>query len=340
MRDLLWMEIDLNKIRSNLIDIQKCTNKKIIPVIKSNGYNLGDLQVMELVHELNLDYGAVVDAFEALKLLEVNPNYKILILNSLEASQYEIINNYPALAITINSLDDVQRLAEYQLKRILKVHIQVDTGMNRLGFTSRDDFDLCIQRLKNIKNVNIEGLQTHFSSLKNSSRQLKKFKEFVNVYDFKMIHLAASSTYLSIDYGNYVRVGLDIYGATKDRQSITIKCYPITINNVKKGESIGYDEDYIADEDIKVAILPIGYANGFRRSLKSYGVVANNKLYKSIGIVCMNHLFVKVDDDINLSTEFIITSPDYPIEIMAKYLNTIPHEILCMFNINKKLYIR
>lgn len=338
MSQLLSMEIDLNIIKENINAIQKLSNKKLIPVIKSNAYNLGDYKLMELVSEMKLTYGAVVDMDEALRLLNYNPNYSILILNSLLQQEYGYLNKYPNLAISINKIEDAISLSRIELFHTINVHLQIDTGMNRLGFTSILDFRKALAILLTIKNVNVEGLYTHFSSLNNSDKQLVKFEEYSSLYPFKIVHLAASSTYEHIDFGNYIRVGLNVYGVNKFTQSIKVSCYPLEINNIKKGESVGYEETYVALTDMRVAVLPIGYANGFRRSLSGYKLLLNGKFYKTIGLVCMNHLFVEVDDSVNMNSEFIITSIDHPVEDMAKYLNTTPHEILCMLNIDNKIY--
>jgi alanine racemase len=339
MRELLWMEIDLKKIKENILNIQKETNKKLIPVIKSNAYNLGDLELAKLVKELDLDYAAVVDLREAIDLLSYDDSFKILILNSLNQDEYEYLNNYPNLAISLNNLNDITNFNNAKLNRKVNVHLQIDTGMNRLGFTDLEDFKCTLELLKQLDNVVIEGIYTHFSSLNNSKIQLEKFKNFHALYPFKMVHLAASSTYKEIDFGNYVRVGLDVYGSSKNNQAIKVVCYPIAINHIKKGDSIGYNEAYLATNDMKIAVLPIGYANGFRRSLGGYKVMVDGKLYNSVGNVCMNHLFIEINDSIDMNSQFIITSPSYPIEEMAKYLNTISHEILCMLNIKNKKYI-
>lgn len=338
MRDLLWMEIDLNQIIENINVIQKATRKKVMPVIKSEAYNLGDSAINHLTNNLDLDYVAVVDFQEARKIFKLKK--EVLVLNSLDYSEYQYINDSPYLVISINKLPDASHLEKLNLSRKLKVHLQVDTGMNRLGFKDLNEFKEAINRLKKIDNLEIEGIYTHFSSLKNATNQLEKFKEFDKVYNFKIVHLCATSTYNYIDYGNYVRVGLDVYGTNKVNQAIKVACFPIEIRSIKAGDTVGYDEEFIAKQDMKIAVLSIGYANGFRRSLQGYTVMANNKLYKTIGKVCMNHLFVEIDESITYDTEFIITSKLHPIDEMAKYLKTTQHEILCMFNINARKYLK
>jgi len=338
MRDLLWMEIDLKQIVNNIKDIEKNAKKKVIPVVKSEAYNLGEYVINYLVNNLNLDYLAVVDFKEATRLS--NLNQEILILNSLEKEEYAFLNQYPNLVISINRMLDVENLNLTKLNRTVKVHIQVDTGMNRFGFKELSEVNVAINKLKTNPNVQLEGLYTHFTSKKNAKKQLNRFIKYTSLYNFKMIHLAASSTYKFIDYGNYVRVGLDVYGINSKMQSLKISCFPIEIRKIAKGETVGYDETYKAKKNLKIALLPIGYANGFRRSLKGYKIMAKNKLYKTIGNICMNHVFVEIDDDVDLNTEFIITSKEHPIEKMAKFLKTTPHEILCMFNIKERKYLK
>lgn len=338
MRDLLWVEIDLKQIVENAKYIERYAGKKLIPVVKSNAYNLGLEVVKYLTSNLKLDYLAVVDFTEAIKIIDFHEN--ILILNSLNYHEYQYLNQYPNIVISINKLSDIIYLNNIELKRKVKVHLQVDTGMNRLGFKDIDEYKKAIQLLKENQNVLIEGIYTHFSSKENALNQLEKFKKFESIEKFSITHLAATSTYKLIDYGNYVRVGLDLYGITNEMQSVKVCCYPLEIRKVYKGETVGYSELFVSNKDTKIAILPIGYANGLTRKLKGYTIYANDKLYKIVGNICMNHVFIEVDDSVNLDTKFIITSKDHPIVNMAKHLDTTPHEILCMFNIQNRIYLK
>lgn len=340
---MLYMEIDLKKIANNILHINKVTNKFIIPVIKANAYNLGSLEVYNYLKRLDLDYVAVVDMDEALSLLENDKEGKILILNSLKNNELKLVNKYPNIAISINSLNDAISLNNVTLLSMVKVHIQVNTGMNRLGINDEEEYIKTLNLLKNNDKIFIEGLYTHFTGQSNYQNEVEIFNRYIKYYDYKMIHLEASSTYQESNNGNYVRVGLDIYGGSSSEgisQCIKVISKPVAINKIKKGDTIGYEKDYQATSDMVVAILPIGYSNGFLRSLRGYPVMANNKLYNSVGRVCMNHLFVEVDEEVTMDTEFIITSNEYRISKMAKYINTIEHEILCMFNINDKRYIK
>ncbi len=340
MADLLKLEIDLKQIKKNILNIEKQTKKKVIPVIKSNAYNMGDYELMELVHEMGIQYAAVVDMTEALNLLKHNNEYRILILNSLLADEYHCLNVFPNIAITISTLEDVKRLLALKLNRKVAVQVQVDTGMNRLGFMNLEDYKEALRLLSQNDNIYIEGLYTHFTSFNNYPNQVVKFMPYYDEREFPMVHLTATDTYSSLDFGTHVRIGMDIYGSREDNQSTKVTVYPVAINYVKKGETIGYNEKHLAEKDMKVAVLAIGYSNGFRRSLTGYQVMAKKKLYSVVGVVCMNHTFVEIDDDVDLNTEFTIISKDLPIDRMAKILDTSPHEILCLLNIKNRIYLR
>ncbi|MGD9886388.1 MAG: alanine racemase [Bacilli bacterium] len=342
MRDLLYQEIDLKVIGENWDAIKQKSQKDIIAVVKSRCYGLGDQRIPKFLETIGCKILAVVDEQEALRLLESNIKTNVLVLNSVSEEFYQMANLYSNLIFSVNCLSDSLCLSNYSFNRKVKLHVQIDTGMNRLGFTNLSDYSMALTELLKNPNLQLEGLYTHFASPEYREQQETRFRPFLKTYPYSIIHCAASSTYEYSKIGNFVRVGLDLYGDGRKphiKQSVRVGCFPLAINFVKKGESIGYDQAYKVTEDMYVAVLPIGYYNGFRRSLRGMTVLANQKRYQTIGIVCMNHLFVKVDEQVNIDTEFIITSLDLPMYELAQYLQTTPHEIWCMLNIDNKIYI-
>jgi alanine racemase len=341
MDDLLYMEIDLRKFATNIREIIKSSERELIPVIKSNAYGIGDLEIARTIDNLGLKLVAVVDCREAIRLAKENFSFEILILNSIQESEFQYLNLYPSLIISVNSYDDAVRIGKYHLNRDLKVHIQIDTGMNRSGFKNLQEYLDTLQLLKSKKLV-LEGIYTHFTDSDYYQKQIEVFLPYLEHHSYKIIHTCASYTYPLSDFGTHIRVGVALYGFEKDdlKQIIKIACKPLIINKVKKGETVGYDRIFVAEEDQLIAVLPIGYYNGFRRSLSGFPLLANNNRYVSVGKVCMNHLFVQVDESITTDTEFIITSEELPVDLMAEYLGTVPHEILCMFRINNIRYLK
>lgn len=337
---MLYIEIDLNKLITNIIKIKSITGKKIIPIIKSNAYGLGDIEIAKQLQKKGIDLMAVVDTREAMHLNAGNIDAEILILNSINPNQYNILNTTDNLIVSINSLYDAIAINNFALNRTVKIHIQIDTGMNRLGFSDLTEYMNAYRILAENPRLKIEGIYTHFTDDNNFRIQEKRFLRYLNNFHYKYVHCAASSTYQHTQIGNYLRIGNDIYGGSNvTEQIIKIITKPLAIRKVKKGETVGYDQAYRATSEQNIAVLPIGYYNGFRRSLAGYPVLINGKMYPTVGKVCMNHLFVKVDDDVNQDSLIVITSIQHPISKMAQYLNTVTHEILCMFNISDKRYI-
>jgi alanine racemase len=166
--------------------------------------------------------------------------------------------------------------------------------------------------------------------------------KFTGIYPFEMVHLAASCAYRNTKVGNYVRVGLDCYGDGSEggtTQIVTVRARPVSVHTVKKGSTVGYNETYVAEKDIRVALLPIGYQNGYRRSMKNFYVLCNGKKYSTIGNICMNHVYVLVDETVDYTSEFIITSPQLPIIELAEKMQTNTHEVLCSFEISDRRYL-
>lgn len=337
---MLYIEINLNKLKNNIDKITGQTGKKIIPVIKNDAYGLGAANVAAFLSSLNIGLMAVVNIEEALSLINNKVPAEFIVLNNISSENYHIVDSLGNIIITINSVREAFILSAYPFTRKIKIHFNIDTGMNRSGFKSIDEFREAYQIISANPCFIAEGAYTHFTDIEHYRIQENTFREYLDGHKFKIIHCSASSTYHVSSFGNHVRIGLDMFGdGLANEQIIKIATQPLMIRKVKKGETVGYNRFYRAETDELIAILPIGYGNGFRRALAGFPVLVNGKTYPTVGLVCMNHLFVKVDDSVGVDDEFIITSPDLPVCEMAEYLGTVAHEIYCMFHIPDKRYI-
>jgi alanine racemase len=337
---MLYIEIDLGKLKGNLEKIARVSGKKVIPVIKSDAYRLGAARIAQFLAKEGVELFAVVDLQEAVELAETGFSAAVLILNGVSLADYPVVDRYENLVMTVGSLREAVALRKHPFTRPVRIHFQIDTGMNRLGFRDIDEFREALNVLAGSPILRAEGIYTHFTDLENARTQVDKFTAYVREGKFEYVHCAASIAYDAIDCGNHVRVGIDLYGSQENtEQTIRVVTKPLVVWKVRKGDTVGYDRAYRAEDDELIAVLPIGYNNGFRRSLAGFPVLANNRRYPTVGKVCMNHLFVRVDESVNEDTEFIITSSELPISEMARYLGTVPHEILCMLNIQDKRYI-
>jgi alanine racemase len=209
--------------------------------------------------------------------------------------------------------------------------------MNRFGFKDINEYKKAVD-----SPYNIIGVYTHVSDKENLINQENKFKEYLKIKNYPYVHMGGSVAYSTRVVGNYIRIGFDLYGdSQKDNIKQAVKFYSkiLTINNLEKGETVGYGREYVMKEKGRVAVLPVGYNDGLRRSLKGFLVSINNKLYPIIGRICMNHCFVLIDDDVLEEDEVIFYSSDYSVNHMADFAKTNSYEAFCMMKPNHYIYI-
>lgn len=316
--------INLSKLEENVLKITKKTN--LIAVVKNNAYGCGVIPVSKKLLSLGVKILFVNDASEALELLNHKIDAQIIIHNSLTAKDLFLLK-HPNIIPSINSFADCLLLQNYPQ---IKVHIQIDTGMNRLGIKTLAEYQESITFLKT-KNIIIDGLYTHFASTQKAPLQLAKFQKFIAVIKVPIVHLSSSATLSS---GNYARIGLNLYNNV---MSIIVK--PIAIRLLVKGESIGYDSLYTASEDEKIAILPLGYGNGYFRKYEGFHIYSQGKFYPIVGRICMNHLFIRIDDNIDLNSQCEVLSENIPASTLADYTSLSLYELYTNFKFREVKYI-
>lgn len=255
------------------------------------------------------------------------------------------------LRFGVSSFDFISKLnsAAKVAKKIVKIHLEIETGMNRTGFFL-DDLYNHVDDILNMSNVYIDGIYSHLSSADIDSeyteKQYRKFEDAKNFLtdkiSLKYIHLSASSGTLKFKkFGfNTVRPGIMLYGfeafdnASKKLDLRPVACLKSKINFIKDlpvGEKIGYSGSYILKHPAKIATVPIGYADGLDRSLSNCGfVVVNNTLVPIIGKVCMDSFMIDVSnvnvslyDDVYIWDNKILT-----LEQISNKANTINYEFL------------
>ena len=336
------MEVDTSKFNKNINIIQKIVGNKIImPVIKANGYGTYINKNIDVINRFNIVGVAVVD--EAIELRNLGYKKDIFVLNEPSIDE---INNIIKYDIIVGVCDKsiLEKMIENKSK--IKVHLEIETGMNRTGIKLEDLED--ILKLLKDTNVLVEGVYTHLSSadkdIEYTNKQLKIFKEAVKLtkkyFNLKYIHSSASSGLLNYDdtVSNMVRPGIIIYGY-KPYKDANIEVEPICklkakivfIKEVLKGESISYSRTFIANKNMRVATIQVGYADGIRRELSNKGkVVINNKICNIVGNVCMDSFMADVTDiDIKVGDYAYIWDNDLiKLDDIANMCNTINYEII------------
>ncbi len=375
-----WIEIDKKAIAHNyrvfrnLID-KKC---KLLAVVKSNAYGHNLMEFAKEQEKLGADFLGVDSVVEALTLRKEGIKISILVLGyTLPEMISEAVNknisitvsNFETLSAVIKNFPPSLRSSGEASK--IKIHIKVDTGMSRHGFLE-NDIEEVLNKLKNNKNIIVEGLFTHFSMAKNPSfpaytnSQIEKFEKWRETFlkaGYKPIcHASATSGTLLYSKAHFdmVRIGVSLYGIWPSKESeaymgdkislkpvLSWKTIVAEIKKLPKGSKVGYDCTEILKKDSTIAVCPIGYWHGYPRTLSSIGkILINGEKAKILGRVCMDIIMVDVTyiEKIKVGDEVVLIGKSGTQEISADDISTIldgsPYELLTRINpLIKRIYI-
>jgi len=329
-----YVEIYLDNIKYNIkkvIELKK-EYKYYFGVVKADCYGHGN-EVVKTIIESGCNY--LVDSLlnENLEIIK-KYDIPILCLGIINQKYLDIClkNNITITIPSFNYLKNINNLDN------LKVHVKIDTGMNRLGIKSNDELKEVL-KLIDEKNMYLEGIYTHLyktNDEKITKKQFLKFEEIIKDINAPIIHISASEgtiKYEKKEKVNGCRLGICMYGLddTLLKYKDTFKLYSeiIDIKEVKKNETIGYNATYKASKDMKIGIVSIGYGDGVLRKYKGNKVYINDKPYLIVGNICMDMLMVKIDDKVKINDKVLILKDIKHIKETAKYLDTIPYEIIC-----------
>lgn len=337
-----YLEINLKNIEENVRNIVKNNigYKYYFGVVKADCYGHDDIQTVKSIIKGGCNYLCVATLEEAIQIRKALKDIPILCLG-LISKEYIKICKKKNITITIPSLKYIQDL-ESENTKDLKVHFKLNTGMNRLGINEKKELQDAFDIAQNNK-MNIEGIYTHIydaSDKERYNKQIENFQELIQSIDIqkiKIIHTSASDAMINYDIPanvNGCRLGIIMYGFAQQeklklKSTFSLKSQVVQINNLKKGETLGYNGAYKADEDQKVAVVSIGYADGIIRKNTGRTVFIKKKEYPIVGNICMDMLFVKVDDNVELYDEVVILKDIEHIKRVSKHLDTIPYEVLC-----------
>ena len=343
------MEVNLSNLEHNVIQIQNYVGNdvKLMPVIKANGYGTYINKRLDFLNKFEIVAVAIVD--EAVEIRKLGYQGEIFVLNQAYKDEIEKIVNYN-ITVGISSMSFVEELGKRTEN--IRVHIEVGTGMGRTGINPAR-VEEYINEIRKYHNIIIEGIYTHLSSADSddeyTKKQLESFRISVEKAKelgciLKYIHCSASNGILNYRDSNYnlVRPGIILYGYESfDGALNKIDVRPICklkskisfLKEVEAGTSIGYSRSFITTRKTKVATIPIGYADGFKRTLSNKGeVVINGKRVPIIGSICMDGFMadvtelenVKIGDDVYIWDNDLVT-----VEEIAKEVGTINYEIIC-----------
>lgn len=339
-----YAEINLKNIENNVKKLiyNNPDYQYYFGVVKADCYGHNSIETIKAILNGGCNYLAVATLDEALEIRNKIKDIPILCLGIIPIEFIEecIINN---ITVTISNFEYLEKLCMNECKN-LKVHIKINTGMNRLGTDNKEEFNKIYKKIKE-NNIVLEGIYTHIYNSSCNAETMEQFAKFeeitadIDLSTIPIIHLCASEalvTYSKQPYVNGCRLGIAMYGFCEKKElelNSTFSLYSevIQINNVEKG-SVGYNGAYKVNHPEKIAVIPIGYADGIIRKNTGRDVYINNKSYPIVGNICMDMLFVKVDNSVKVGDKVTIIKDVEHIEQIAKRLDTIPYEVLCLIS--------
>ena len=326
----------------------------IMPVIKADAYGHGALTFANLLKG-DADYFAVATVAEAVELRcngIINP---VLVLgHTFPEEQEEAVAN--DVILTVTSYDDavsISAIAQSQKKEAL-IHIAVDTGMGRIGFKPDEESIAIIEKIASLKNIKIDGVFTHFATADEADKsftkvQAERFFNFVKELDAEYIchcgNSAAIMQHKSASF-NMMRPGIILYGLYPsdevDRSVLDLKpvmelvSHVSFVKNIGKGDTVSYGRTFVADKQMRIATIPVGYADGYPRLLSNKGrVIINGEYAPIVGRICMDQFMVDVTDieNVKVGDKVILIGSHGDKTVgadeIARLTGTINYEVVC-----------
>ncbi|MFA5934360.1 MAG: alanine racemase [Candidatus Paceibacterota bacterium] len=369
-----WIEIDKKAVKHNYDVFRSLIPQKtkLLAVVKSNAYGHGLIDFSKEIVKNGVDFLGVDSIVEGLTLRREEIKTPILVLGY---TLPELFNDAvdKNISITVSSFDTISEIKKLKIKsnKILKIHVKVDTGMCRHGFLL-EDLEKVIKEIKSLKNIEVEGLYTHFSIAKDpafpsyTKKQTKEFNIWVDAFRKagfnSILHASATSGTIVFPESIFdmVRVGIGLYGVWPSKETenafdtkfslkpvLSWKTIVGEIKKIQKGSRVGYDGTEVLEKDSIIAICPIGYWHGFSRNLSCKAkVLINGKKAKVLGRVCMDIIVVDISGikGVKVNDEVVIIGKSGKEQIEVDDISTITggsnYEFLTRINpLIKKFYL-
>lgn len=348
-----YIEINLKHVEYNycLIKSMISSSTKVAAVVKANAYGHGSLEVSKVLEKCGVDYLCVALAEEGVYLRNNDIKSPILVLGTLnEMGMREAAQN--KLDISIGSLHELQQLLGvlYSEHLTAQVHLVADTGMHRDGFDQLQDWCQAIETIATTNLIKIVGAYTHLADAENTNfqytnLQLSKFASFTAALPPNtIVHCAASSGIVMCPDSIFdmVRPGILLYGYAPYEDEfpglkpvMSVYSELTALRTIKKGQSVGYNCTFVAENDTMIGTVSIGYGDGYSRKLSNLGhVIVQGKLCKIIGRVCMDQIMIDLSSVENpvIGDKVVIIGTDGNYSItaadIAELIGTIPYEVL------------
>ncbi|MBX3009571.1 MAG: alanine racemase [Melioribacteraceae bacterium] len=352
--------INLTTLKENFNKISSfVAPAKVMPILKANAYGHGLVRVAQLMQELNAASLGVAVLEEGILLRQRGITIPILVLGGILGNQIPLFLKHD-LSITASSIDKLKQIDEAAgiINIKAKVHLKIDTGMERLGvhYYSAEKF---IEASLKYRNVIVEGIYSHFANADKadasySKLQLERFDEVLSYYDKISLpapikHISNSGGIVQLSEANLdlVRPGIMLYGVMPSNEvnnilgvipALTWKSHVVYFKVIKPNHPVGYGSTWQTDHNVRAVTIPVGYGDGYFRSMSHKAkVLLRGVKYPVVGSISMDQIVVNIESGTAYNNdEVILIGKDgnnlISVEELADWANTIPYEILTNIN--------
>ncbi|MBA3334210.1 MAG: alanine racemase [Acidobacteria bacterium] len=360
-----YAEINLANLAFNFNSAKKFIGENInyMAVVKADAYGHGAVQCAKKLESTGVSWFGVALPEEGLELRANNIKLPILCLGGFWSGQENLLieKNLTPVLYRLEQAVKFNKAAQNK-DVVVNAHLKIDTGMNRIGCRF-DEVKHFVEQLKNLQNLNIQGIMTHFAAADNlaendfTNLQIKRFEEVLKMFAenniepvFRDLANSPGAVVHKNSLGNMVRLGGILYGLGGDvlpggvdkpelKPVMSVHTRLSQIKKVPKGESIGYSRTFVTSRNSLIATIPIGYQDGFVRALSNSGkVIINNRFAPVVGRVSMDWTIVDVTDvpNVKVNDEVLVIGDNGELSITAEELarktRTISYEITCGIN--------
>jgi alanine racemase len=362
-----WAEVNLERLRQNLTAIRKKVSPaKVMLIVKANAYGHGLVAVSKALAE-KTDYVGVAVLEEGILLRKLGITAPIIVLGGIwrdQIPQY-LQNNLTLAASSVERLEQIDAIAG-RMGVKARVHLKIDTGMERIGVHYYSAHLLQEAALK-CKNVEVEGVFSHLanadsSDLRHAHLQLERFNEVLRFYERHSLpmpvrHIANSAAVLHLpeSYLDMVRPGILLYGvypspevpqSVQVKPALTWKSRVVYFKVVKPGHAVSYGSTWQSDHEVRIVTIPVGYGDGYFRSMSNKAkVIIRGKKYPQVGSICMDQLMINIEWDSAYNGDEVVLLGEtegerISAEDLAEWAGTVPYEILTNINTRvPRLYV-
>lgn len=355
------VEVDLDRITANLNAIrQKAAPAKVMPILKANAYGHGLAEIAHHVVAQGAEYLGVAVLEEGIYLREQGITTPVLVLGGILGNQVPLFlrHNLTLTASSVEKLEQIESAAA-QMGLTARVHLKIDTGMERIGVHYYNAPQLIEASLK-CRHVEIEGIFSHFANadaadLTHARLQLERFQEVLGYYEKHNLpvpplrHMANSAAILQLpdSYFDMVRPGILLYGVYPSPQvqrtvavapALTWKSHVVYFKVVLPGHPVGYGSTWASDHMIRLVTVPVGYGDGYFRAMSGKAeVIIRGRRYPVVGRIAMDQIMVNIEWDSAYNDDPVLLVGEsggerITVEDLAGWAGTIPYEILTNIN--------